>query len=553
MYRKIIMITGTEPDGYRDYELEKEIPELLSVFTQQADMMEQQAKALESLSGAKGSEAAILYRFVEQLRSMIKQPNTIASRLTKFRENLSGVAAWILQARDQPLELDYLYVASPEVEKPKASAGFLASLKHGVLSFLGSFIVDYNNVGGEVQEGAIEVWVGSARDQANIISKLINEHFVKETNIPINLRLVTGALVQATMAGKGPDVALNVARADPINLALRGAVLPLEGYEGFGEVEQRFMPTAMDPYQLNGRCYALPETQVFDMMFIRTDIFEELGIEPPETWDDLYNIAPIIQRSNMQVGLPYTAAGAVVGSSIFPALLFQRGGSYFNEGLTESTLNSPVGMEAFNQWVDFYVQYGFPLYKEDYSRFRTGEMPLTITAYTFYNQLTVAAPEIKGLWEMTVIPGTRNEARQVVHSEGATGTACMVMSAAENPEGAWKILEWWTRADVQAQFGNEIEALLGPAARYTTANREGFRSLPWSKSEAELILSQWQDVLEIPEVPGGYYVGRNLDNAFRASVFRGETPREMLNYWTLETNKEIARKRREFGLDQTSN
>lgn len=41
---------------------------------------------------------------------------------------------------------------------------------------------------------------------------------------------------------------------------------------------------------------------------------------------------------------------------------------------------------------------------------------------------------------------------------------------------------------------------------------------------------------------GGYYVTRNLDNAFKACVYRQENPREMLRYWTGETNKEIRRK-----------
>ena len=53
---------------------------------------------------------------------------------------------------------------------------------------------------------------------------------------------------------------------------------------------------------------------------------------------------------------------------------------------------------------------------------------------------------------------------------------------------------------------------------------------------------------DLPEVPGGYYVTRNIDNAFRACVYRGENPREMLLKWTAETNKEISRKRREYGL-----
>ncbi len=545
MYRKIIMITSTQPDTYRDYALDKEIPELLTVFREQAAILEEQGDKLEALSGSKGSEAAILDRFVEQLRSFIKQPNTIAGRLSKFQENLSGVAAWILQARDQPLELDYLYVASPEMEKPKASAGFFASLKHGVLSFLGSFLVDYNNVSGAAGgQEAIEVWVNSARDQANILSKMVDETFYKETGISVQVRLVTGALIQATMAGKGPDVAINAARGDPINLALRGAAVDLQDFEGFDGVKARFMPTALVPYELNGCTYALPETQVFDMMFYRTDIFEELGLAPPETWEDLYNIAPIIQRNNMQVGLPYNGI-----YSIFTTLLFQKGGQYYNADKSASVLNSQMGIEAFKEWVDFYLQYGFPLYKDDYNRFRTGEMPLTILSYTFYNQLMVAAPEIKGLWEMAAVPGTRDENGNIVRSETASGTACMILAAAEQPEKCWEFLKWWTRADNQAEFGNEIEALLGAAARYTTANVEGFYNLPWSKTEIELIESQWKDVLEIPEVPGGYYIARNLDNAFRSSVFRSETPREMLTYWTLESNKEIARKRREFGLD----
>ena len=84
--------------------------------------------------------------------------------------------------------------------------------------------------------------------------------------------------------------------------------------------------------------------------------------------------------------------------------------------------------------MDFYLQYGFPLYKDDYNRFRTGEMPLTILSYTFYNQLMVAAPEIKGLWEMAAVPGTRDENGNIVRSETASGTACMILAAAEQPE-----------------------------------------------------------------------------------------------------------------------
>ena len=173
---------------------------------------------------------------------------------------------------------------------------------------------------------------------------------------------------------------------------------------------------------------------------------------------------------------------------------------------------------------------------------------MTIVSYPFYNQLTVAAPEIRGLWRMAPVPGTRQADGTIDRSEAATGMSCMIMSAADDPQAAWAFLDWWTRPDVQARFGTELEALLGAGARYAPASREAFEELSWSKDEAAMILAQWQSAVELPEVPGGYYVGRDLDNAFRAAVLHEKQPREMLDYWTAETNKEIRRKLREFGL-----
>ena len=544
MYRKIIMITGATPDSYRDHQLDRDIPELLTVFEEQAAVMRREGARLEKVSGSGGSEAAILYRFAEQLESFVRQPNTIPSRLERFRENLSSVAAWILQLRGQPLQLDFIALFAPDAVLPRADAGFWATLRHGAESFLGSFLRDYDHVSGAGEtERSLSVWVGSARDQAELISRLVDETFYKETGIGVDLRLVTSALVAATMAGKGPDVALNVGRSTPMDLALRGAVLPLQDMEGFSDVAARFFPTALEPYTLDGCCYGLPETQAFDMMFYRTDIFAELEIDPPGTWDELFEIAPIIQRSNMEIGMPYNGL-----YSIFTTHLLQNGGALYTDDRRVCLLDSREAHASFSWWVDLYRQYGFPLYKNDFSRFRTGEMPLTIISYPFYNQLTVAAPEIRGLWRMAPVPGTRRADGTIDRSEAATGMSCMIMSAADDPQAAWTFLVWWTRPDVQARFGTELEALLGSGARYAPASREAFEELSWSKDEAAMILEQWQSVVELPEVPGGYYVGRDLDNAFRAAVLHEKQPREMLNYWTAETNKEIRRKLREFGL-----
>ena len=54
---------------------------------------------------------------------------------------------------------------------------------------------------------------------------------------------------------------------------------------------------------------------------------------------------------------------------------------------------------------------------------------------------------------------------------------------------------------------------------------------------------------EIPEIPGGYYTSRNVDNAFKAVIYNNTNPREALNYYNKQINAEILRKREEFGLE----
>ncbi len=61
-------------------------------------------------------------------------------------------------------------------------------------------------------------------------------------------------------------------------------------------------------------------------------------------------------------------------------------------------------------------------------------------------------------------------------------------------------------------------------------------------------MEQWQWSRGVPEVAGGYFTGRHLDNAFRSVVISNEDPREALDQYTRFINEEIFKKRSEFGL-----
>ena len=72
------------------------------------------------------------------------------------------------------------------------------------------------------------------------------------------------------------------------------------------------------------------------------------------------------------------------------------------------------------------------------------------------------------------------------------------------------------------------------------------KGLRWSGRELEIIMEQWGYVKELPELPGSYYVSRNIDNAFKEVYYDKANTRETLNYWTKQINEELERKRNEF-------
>ena len=156
-------------------------------------------------------------------------------------------------------------------------------------------------------------------------------------------------------------------------------------------------------------------------------------------------------------------------------------------------------------------------------RFRTGDMPMGIMTYTMYNQLYAAAPEIRGLWAMAQIPGTRQEDGSILRTEVSNGTGA-VMLADSDIQSAWEFLQWWASDDVQTAYGTEIEASLGVLARYDAANIAAFNNLGWSDAEKAVLTAQWEEVTDIMQIPGNYFISRCLTNAFRSVVDDDRNP-----------------------------
>lgn len=550
LYRKVIMITGSSPDIFQDYNLKESVPGMIDTLNASAVSLRATADGIEALGASDNGQASYLRSVAYQMEDIARRPETMKERLDTFKSNLSALATWMLELKDQPLELDKIFLLSPEAETPSADAQFADRLIYGTQAFLSSFTRDYSNLG-NVYEGdnmrSLRVWIVGGRDQAQVAKNLIDNRFVSKTGIAVNLELVQGGLTEAILSGDAPDIIMNLGRSDPVNLGVRGALVDLTQFSDYEEVIKRFTVEASVPYTYKGAAYALPVTQNFCMMFYRTDVFEELGLDVPETWDDFFRVARILQRANLQVGVPIASGTAMGGYDLFTAFLYQGGGSLLNEAQDAAVLDSPEAIEAFTQWTNLFVDMGLPLSYDFYSRFRTGEMPLAIQSYTQYNLLMTSAPDLTNLWAMAPLPGTRREDGTIDRSIMASGTASGISTSCQDQDAAWEFLKWWTDGETQYQYGTQLETLMGAAVRYDTANLEALALLPWSRAEYEALSAQMAQVKELPEIPASYFIYRSLSNAFRKVAYNTDVnPREAIVDYNLQINKEIKRKLAEF-------
>lgn len=549
IYRRIITITGPSPDQYRDYGFEEMIPDELSRMGQLAEELQAIADGIDSAAGEGGSYTSIIKKIIFQLEKMSEKPRNIAKYLEQFKANLGSLGTWLLDAQKQPLQLDKVYIGSVGTALPKAEASIFSRLKFGIENFIYSFMTDYSSIGtsGEETYGdSIKVWIQTGRDQAEILRNLIDSSFVSPYRTNVTLELVaTGSLLVSVLSGNAPDVCLNNPITEPINYATRGAAMDLSGFDDFEEVSSRFHESALTPYTFRDQTYGLPETFSFYMFFYRTDIFEELGLQEPQTWQDLLDLIAELQSQHLEMGIPHDL-------NAYAMLLYQNGGQLYREDGAETDIGSNEGLQSFMELTELFTLYDLPPTFDFANRFRSGEMPCGIQDYTMYNQMIAFAPEIRGNWKMIPVPGKPDQNGIPQRISVGTGTAAMILSTTEQPQKSWEFLKWYLSSDVQSTFAVEMESLLGPAAKYATANMEALTQMTWSREEYDSLLTQMEHVMAVPQVPGGYYLQRILNFAFNrvynssGEQTMAENPVEVITEYIPEMNQELARKRKEL-------
>ncbi|GFN31727.1 extracellular solute-binding protein [Paenibacillus xylaniclasticus] len=540
------MVTGNKAnskrtlDRNRTWNMDQDFPGMTDKISVAAEAMEQLAVRAEQTNGKKDSISQGLHSSAKDLRSLLRKPEEIPYNIDQISSMREKLATFMDSLSKQALQLDELFIVPEKTSFPSMVADVFDRMWGTVQNFGYSF--DTRDSLKEMDKRKLNIWVQRGRDYVDQLQQLADESFTPETGIEVKVNLLPNPelLLMSNAAGVQPDVALGLTQDLPVDYAIRGTLVDLSKQDGFDKLYSSYSPGSWLPLYYNGGYYGVPETQSFQVLYYRKDLLHRLKLNVPETWDDVYEMLPTLQQNDMNF---------YVNPKEYATYFYQHGVEFYEPGGLKTGLDTPEAYQSFKQWTNLFNTYALEREVPSfYQHFRDGSMPIGISDYNMYVQLSAAAPELNGRWGIALLPGVKQQDGTIVRWAGGGQRTGVIFQKSEKQEEAWKFLQWWLSTDVQTQYGSDLEAMNGVAFRWNTSNIEAFNNLPWKREDAAIILEQWKWYKDIPNVPGGYFLERELNNAWQRSVVQTANYMSSLEEAVRDIERELLRKQQEFGF-----
>ena len=547
-------LTGNQVDPYKEWVISDYIPDIEERLIAIADDLREDLDVLTAINKSGGSQEILTYQMaIDNILFLAQDPDKIPIRMNRFSEG-SGSAAQLLgnllpTLQSQPLALDKIYIHSLDSLPQPLNVSFFTSLIEGLKRFFHSFKPDpYQSIGAE--EGELEVWVNRPRQYVDLMQLMTDETFTIETGINVKFSIMPdeSKLVLANAAGIQPDVAFGVSTTVPHELAIRNALIDLRSFDDFDTTINIYAPGSLLSYIINDSVYALPETQDFWVTYYRQDIMDSLGIPIPQTWDEVIEILPELQRYGMNFNTPLSSGSGSKPHLMTAPYLFNYGADLYSANGFATGLGSDEAINAIKFMAESFTIYGMPLTTSSfYDSFRYGSLPVGVSNFETYLKLLTAAPEINGQWGIELYPATvLADGNQYRYATGSAQTGIMFANT-DQPDEAWEFMKWWMSTETQVDFQQQLILNYGLEYLWNSANMEAFAYTPIPQEHKDVILAQWEWLQEPVKLPGSYMQERELSNAWNRIVFDGVNPRVAIDSSVIIINREITRKMEEFG------
>lgn len=557
---EITKVAGTNADKYRDLKLSRYIPGVENTLYDYADRLYELEQSALKYNGAKKNVAVMSSMLIaaKQLESLADNPDEIPYRIGELSTSMNSVNHYLATSIDNLIEnsfaIDRIWFYQEGAELPK-KPGFFRSCLMGIKRFAASF-TDQAYSASNTNPEHIQVWVNRSSQYVQIMQKMIDESFTLQTGIEVDISIMPDQykLVLSNSSGNAPDVATGINYTIPYELGIRGALVDLTQFEDFIEAAEPYETGFFMTGSVGEKIYAMPETMNFWVLYYRQDVMEKLGLEVPDTMDEVIAMLPELQMRGLNFYYPTAGMLQMRNFHGTTPLIMQNGGSLYSQYASAGTaLGSEEAVKGFTDLTDLFTIYNMQVNVDNfYQHFRNGDLPIGIADYATYNLLSNAAPELAGSWEVALVPGMEQEDGSIDRSVcGCAESTVIFRSDTQREAQAWEFMKWWSSTEVQAEFGQTLQITYGNEYMWSTANMEAFAQLPWDSNARTVIMETAENVIDIARVPGTYLLEREMSNTFNDIVVNADNEQTRIDKAVKSINREFARKLEEFGYNDS--
>ncbi|NEE00704.1 ABC transporter substrate-binding protein [Phytoactinopolyspora halotolerans] len=282
--------------------------------------------------------------------------------------------------------------------------------------------------------------------------------FEEETGIEVNVETFAEQQardkIQLNLQSKSAamDVYMTLPSREGPLFADAGYYEPLDDYLADASEDYRpddFSRGAIDGMKVDEATYAVPINVEGPVLYYRTDLFEEWGLTPPATVEELIDTAAAIAAEDPGI-TPITLRGQA------PALPFTFGPFVHGNGVEwtddegRPNFDEPGAVEAIEAYATLAREYGPPgvinySFTESSTLFAQGEAAMMLESSNELNSVVDQASSTVGeTVGVAPVPGGSAGAAPTVLSWG------LAMSPhSQNKDDAWRFLEWASSPETQ--------------------------------------------------------------------------------------------------------
>ncbi|MFI6424686.1 sugar ABC transporter substrate-binding protein [Promicromonospora sp. NPDC050880] len=317
--------------------------------------------------------------------------------------------------------------------------------------------------GGDTEgDGSLSVWIMQGTNpDADAFFDDVAAAFEEETGATLDVEFVEWGdahdrFVTSIAGGTTPDVAETGTTWTP-EFADAGALAPLDEYVDEAGVTDDLVEGLVEAGTYDEQLYGMPWYAGVRSLVYNTEMFEQAGVEPPTTWDELEAAA-----AGLKEEFPDKIAVAVPGDAEFTVYpwVWGAGGEVATlDGDTwTSGLDSPESQEGIEFWTGLateggYSSTGATTWRETdvLDAFAAGDVGMAVMGSWTPGAIVEANADMEGKFAAVPIPGQDGGIAPSVLG----GSHLSMFETAQDKDLAWTFIEMMTTGEFAQQWAEQ--------------------------------------------------------------------------------------------------